>query len=489
MKNIVEKLFENTGKYPDKVAIAHKSEKITYSELMSELNLYAGYFTEKGIKKGDKVLVFVPMGIELYKILCALFYIGATAVFLDAWSTKNRLEQALQIVQCKAFIGIPKAHLLQLTSKKIRQIPIKLVSAKNRFRCKTGIQNNFGAASPDDIALITFTTGSTGLPKAAKRTHDFLLQQHYTLREHMKPDVNDIDLTTLPIFVLNNLAVGSTSVIPNFEPGKPERINPAKILRDINNYQVNTTTGSPVFYDKLAEFCIEKNIYPASLNKVFLGGAPVFPKLAGKLQKAFKNTYIEIVYGSTEAEPISSITVYDLLNKSLSLLDKGLPVGTPIDSIDIKILESSEICVSGNHVLKEYYNCSEAQKLNKVTMDGKIWHRTGDGGYIDNDGHLYLLGRVKNKFTFDNKEYYVFPIENALLEIEEINLGTVLEINDNIYLIIEPIINSNKYQELIKLKLKPLKIPHNKIIFINKISRDPRHNSKIDYDKLKNKIL
>ena len=96
--NIVEILFENAQKHQEKLAIIHKKEKITYGELAHGLKDYAQYFLSKGIKKGDNVLVFVPMTIELYKILCAIFYIGATAVFVDAWADKNRLDQAEEII-------------------------------------------------------------------------------------------------------------------------------------------------------------------------------------------------------------------------------------------------------------------------------------------------------------------------------------------------------------------------------------------------------
>ena len=86
INNIVEILFENAEKFPEKVAIIHKNEKITYGNLAKDVKNYAQYFLYKGIGKGDNVLIFVPMTIELYKILSAIFYIGATAVFVDAWA-------------------------------------------------------------------------------------------------------------------------------------------------------------------------------------------------------------------------------------------------------------------------------------------------------------------------------------------------------------------------------------------------------------------
>jgi len=489
--NIVEILFENAKKFPEKIAIIHKKEKITYEKLAQDVKDYAQYFLSKGIKKGDNVLVFVPMTIELYKILSAIFYIGATAVFVDAWADKNRLNQALTIVPCKAFIGCPKAFILKFISKKIREVSINLVSGTIR---KPAAKQEIKPATPDTTALITFTTGSTGLPKAAKRTHKFLLEQHYVLKKHLAPDINDIDLVSLPVFVLHNLACGTTSVIPDFNPQKPSDINPKKILCDIKQNKVTTSVGSPRFYEKMAEFGEIKG-----LKRIFTGGAPVFPKAAKLLQEKFVGCNVEIVYGSTEAEPIASISAEQLLNFKGDVKD-GLYVGKPIDDINIKIIKPSgdviedfesrwlnvneigEICVEGKHVLKEYYNSEKAQKFAKIHYNGQVWHRTGDGGYIDENGRLFLMGRVKNRFIHNKKEIYVFPIENALMEIDGIEIGTVMKIKEQIVMAVETK-NANHLEE--KLKSKGFEFDR---LVITRIPRDPRHNSKIDYDKLK-KIL
>lgn len=491
--NIVEKLFENAKKYPEKIAIIHKNQKITYSKLEKDVKNYAQYFLEKGLKKGDNVLIFVPMTIELYKNLAAIFYIGGVAVFVDAWADKNRLNQALTIVPCKAFIGCPKAFVLKFFSEKIRQVPINFVSGHIK---KAKKEYSIEKANLNDTALITFTTGSTGLPKAAKRTHEFLLEQHYVLKKHLSPKIDDVDLASLPIFVLHNLACGTTSVIPDFNPQKPAEINPKKILRDIKKYNINTSVGSPRFYEKLAEYGEVKG-----LERIFTGGAPVFPKLAKLLQEKFADANVEIVYGSTEAEPIASISTKELLKFNGKVQD-GLYVGKPIKDINIKIIkptekvvdnfetlwlptgEIGEICVEGNHVLKEYFNSEEAQKFNKINYNGQIWHRTGDAGYLDLEGRLFLMGRVKNRFECGEKTVYVFPIENALLEIEGIKIGTAIKINDEVLLCVE----TNLEKEKLEQELKSYGFVFDKLVIQKHIPRDPRHNSKIDYDKLKTLI-
>ena len=496
VNNIVEILFENAKSFPEKDAIIHKNEKISYGNLARDVRDYAAYFVENGLKKGDNVLIFVPMSIELYKVLCAVFYIGATAVFVDAWTNKDRLAQALTIVPCQGFIGCAKAFALKVLSKQVYDVPVNFMTGFSKFKPKSkDIQ--IESASADTTALITFTTGSTGLPKAAKRTHEFLLEQHYILKQHLKPEFNDIDLTSLPIFVLHNLACGTTSVIPDFNPQKPADIAPKKILRDIKKYNINTTVGSPRFYEKLAQ---SENI--GGLTRIFTGGAPVFPKLAKFLQEQYSDGNVEIIYGSTEAEPIASITAKELLEFKGDL-KAGLLVGKPIEDINIKIIKSSddvvtdfksmwlkageigEICVEGKHVLKEYYNSDEAQKFAKIHYKDKIWHRTGDAGYLDKKGNLFLMGRVKNRFEYKGKEVYVFPIENALLEIDGVEIGTVMKINDELVLIVElkRISKINEFEIVDKLS----GFEYDRVVF-RKIPRDPRHNSKIDYDKLKENL-
>ena len=196
MKNIVELFLNAATEYPDNIAIIEKNKQISYRQLARSVKETTAFFRKKGIKSGDRVLVFVPMSIDLYRIVLALFHIGATAVFLDEWVSRKRMELCCRLADCRAFIGIWKARIYgRFFSKELKKIPIRLGT---RFQKSSSLEEPENV-SLDHTALITFTTGSTGTPKAARRTHGFLKEQFDALIEKMQPQVNDVDLSLIHI--------------------------------------------------------------------------------------------------------------------------------------------------------------------------------------------------------------------------------------------------------------------------------------------------
>jgi acyl-CoA synthetase (AMP-forming)/AMP-acid ligase II len=495
--NVTNLFISAVKKFPNRLAIVEIDKSISYLDLEEEVIATAAYFQEMEIKKGDRVLVFVPMSIDLYRIVLALFYIGATAVFLDEWVSKKRLELCCELADCKGFIGVRKARIFSLFSKELRRIPIKLQLAG---RSKVLIQQS--KVEYDSSALITFTTGSTGTPKAADRSHGFLREQFNALIDDV-PSPQDVDLPVLPIVLFVNLGVGCTSVIAKVKMSKLHKMNTQNIANQIIKNKVNRITSSPSFIHKLTKFAIENKIELQNIEKIFTGGGPVFPNEASLFEKAFPNSNSKIVYGSTEAEPISSISANEL-KASQNDISKGLPVGKVYAKTQLKIIpftketipkttekellnkenrtgEMGEIIVAGNHVLKSYFNNPKAFEQNKIVTEKTIWHRTGDCGFLDN-GNLFLLGRCEQVIEYQGKTYSPFVIEYQLKQINGIETGTVLLLNNELSLVIETDLTQEKAQK----ELEFLGIE--KIIILKKIPRDPRHHTKIDYGKLKELI-
>ncbi|MEO6638684.1 MAG: AMP-binding protein, partial [Ginsengibacter sp.] len=440
--NITSLFAEAAKKNPGKTAIIFKDKKISFTELEKQIDKTAQYFLSKKIGKGDRVLIFLPMSIHLYRIVLALFKIGAIAVFLDEWVSKKRMEECCKVAECKAFIAIFKVRLLSNFSNELRKIPIKLTPD---FTSVKQHENTAGTVK-DDIALITFTTGSTGIPKAAIRTHGILYNQFNALKEKINPEERDVSMTTLPIVLLINLATGTTSVIAPFKASTPSRVNYKKIITPLVSHLVNSLIASPFFIKGLSKHIIQKGISLPGIEKIFTGGAPVFPAEGKLYLQAFPRAKIEVVYGSTEAEPISSINIEALVSEN-NFLREGLDVGKVAACAQVKIIQMiddiviaqteddlrniempvkgiGEIIVSGNHVLQEYLNNEMAIKRNKIFIGSICWHRTGDSGYIDEAGTLYLTGRCNTIIREANKIYYPFLFENYFQAIQGVEMGT-----------------------------------------------------------------
>lgn len=521
-KNIVQKLIDTATTAPEKIAIIDHEKSISgsiryvhknYGQLINDVLATAENFKEQGIRKGDRIIVFVPMSYSLYVTVISLLYIGSTAVFIDAWANPERIRKACLVVNPRGFIGSWKAQVLRLHSD-IRNIPVKMLDTKvvstscqNREIQADNIQPE--PISAADTAIITLTTGTTGLPKGANRTHELLWEQFKILGKHLQLSDTDIDLTALPIFVLNNLGLGVTSVLPLFNPARPVAFNPDRIVDQITNLNITTTIGSPAFYEKLADHLLTNNI-KLSINKVYTGGAPVFPPLAEKLLRAFPGSDLEILYGCTEAEPISA-------TKAENLLDlppfSGLPLGRKIDEIEVEIVKplktcentkhpdlnstkvlgaenSGEIIISGPHVLKEYIGNPESYSDTKIHRKDKTWHRTGDLGHIDSNGTIYFFGKVKNSLTISGSCIYPLPYEKELINLSGIAFASVIQINEAVYAVIEPdkATLTPKAEIIQKAKSVIKDLVPVKIVTLKKIPRDPRHHSKVNYSKLK-KIL
>jgi acyl-CoA synthetase (AMP-forming)/AMP-acid ligase II len=501
--NIARHFFASAAEHPHKAAIIDRDGRaIRFGELAEEVKTAAAYYRSKGIGKGDRVLVFVPMSIELYRSVLAIFHIGAVAVFLDEWVSRERLELCCRMAQCKAFIAPFKLRALAfLLSPQLRRVPVWLSGKINQTNANSAAEEVDGS----ETALITFTTGSTGIPKAADRTHAFLQAQFDALMEEIQPAPDDVDMPVLPIVLLLNLGSGITSVIADYNSRKPKKLNPSRIRAQIAAHGVNRFISSPYLAEQLAK---HSALYPGKdstqLRRIFTGGAPVFPDQAAAMQKGYAQAQINIVYGSTEAEPISRITATALAQQDE--LSEGLAVGhiakaatvlilpitnSPIEVNDAQQLQAmqlangavGEIVVSGSHVLRHYIDNPEAVKQNKIFTGNEVWHRTGDAGFVNSEGQLFLCGRC-NAIITDKAGHMLTPFlwEGKLRLIDGVTAGTIIQQGEKIVAVIETA--KNAVLEKIKREINEA-YPFHEIRVLPLIPRDPRHFSKVDYGKLK----
>lgn len=471
-----------------------------------------------GVGAGDAVLVFVPMSIELYVAMIAIFRVGGVAMFLDPSAGRAHISRCCEMSPPVALIAVSRAHLLRLSTPALRQIPRKysvglpVPGAKRweRFKHHDPLRE-IAARAEDDAALVTFTSGSTGKPKGAVRTHRFLAAQHAALQPAIALAPGQVDLATLPIFSLANLASGVTSIIPDADLRKPGHVRTAPILRQLEAHRVTRAVASPAFLERL----LRDPFAPAAMRtmeRIYTGGAPVFPALMERLQCALPHAEVIALYGSTEAEPIAHVAWSEITKDDLAAMlgGRGLLAGMPVSEVELAILdaewgaplgamtleefvrrrcaqgEPGEIVVAGMHVLRGYLH-GEGDAETKFRVADQVWHRTGDAGYLDERGRLWLLGRAQARLTDEHGTIYPFSVECAASQVPGVRRSALIQHRGRRLLVVEaePDAPAN-LRDAVAAKLTAAKL--HDVRLLPSIPVDKRHNAKIDYVELARRI-
>ncbi len=530
--NLIKILDEHANVQPQHVALrdchAGVNRVITYLDLQKRTAQAATSLIESGIKKGDRILVVIPLSIETYILLLAIFRIGAVAVIADASFGLDMLRRSLSLVEPDAMISNPHLKFLGSVFSEIRDIRLKLDAQQvvsGAHQANKEIEDLDG----EHPALITFTSGSTGNPKAIVRTHEFLLQQQKVLASTLPGQKSDVELTTLPVFVLSALAQGITSVLPDCDMRRPGAIDASRIVNQLANCNANRIIASPAFLQRLTDYLREEKLQLPALQNVLTGGGPVFPSLLKQAESIFPNAEIIAVYGSTEAEPIAHITSKSMSQEDLekTFAGGGLLAGKPIADIELAIVDpaeldsfaknggnrkftrlpgsaTGEIVVRGKHVIKTYLSGEGDAETKFKAIGSKVWHRTGDAGYLDDQGRLWLMGRCALKISDERGDLYPFQVEVAASELKTLRRATCLHTDGKRILVVE-----KKHRSPLKwfvdlfgifdLSRHPAPfsstmsdafswIRFDEIRFVYSMPVDARHNSKIQYARLERNL-
>lgn len=510
--NLVSLLMDRARQHPDRLALVDASGVVTYGELARRVGAGAGYLQEMGLQRGHVILVFQPVSIVLYEILLAAFHSGMQVMLADPSAGKKFLTLCCLRLRPHVFFGSWKAQCLRLSVTEMRAMGMAICS--NGWFPAAREWRTDGSAVPlvevadDDPALVTFTSGSTGVPKAAVRSHGFLLAQHRTLSRALDFEEAEVDLITLPVFVLANLASGLTSVLAATDLAKPGEPNVAAVLAQCEQFHVTRCAASPAFFEGF----LRSSVGIPQFEKLFTGGAPVFPDLLRRLKRDLTGAQIYSVYGSTEAEPIAHFSAGEANAQSdaVTRLGGGLCGGWPVAEIELKVIQdrwgtslrdgnhnllempigqAGEIIVSGAHVLKGYLG-GLGDEETKIRVGDKIWHRTGDAGWFDAVGRIWLLGRCAEKlpnFSADERLprdalLYPFAIECAMRDNFPDFRTAALVWDGRRTLVVGKKLEAAEAHAVLSCS-DSLGIEN--LVFLESIPLDRRHQAKIDYPALR----
>ncbi len=476
--SVVEILGSVAKANANKPAIVDKTSSITFGELELAIRKTARHLLEKGIRHGDRVLVLVPLSIDLYRVTLALNYIGAAAIFVEDWITFQQIGACCEAAKPKAVVTNWKGLIYSWLKPALRRIALKinLAGYANKATLEVAPQ-----LRPEDEAIVSFTSGTSGVPKMLVRDFQFLNHQFHTLREVKQSEVDEVELLTLPAFLFLNLAMGSTSVLADFNKLKPDRFDPQKIAQQIVKHKVNGICASPSFLLKLCNAGLDAPI-KSTIKRITTGGAPVFPEDAAQMMEHFPNAKITVIYGSSEAEPIS---VADGVALAKSTVVNGLFAGQIRAETAVRIQQIvenqpiGEILVTGPNVMLK-------SEQNKVILDGKKWHRTGDSGYLAENGALYLTGPVSALVKSEGQLWSPFIFEGLAKNIEGVARATLVNVGSQLVGAVITKLGADKNR--VKSDLTKLAIPLEEVVFLDTFPNDQRHGGKIKYTELEQLI-
>lgn len=467
--NLLEPFFAEASRRSERTAIvAGSGETASYATLLERSATLAASWRMKGIGAGDRVLLALPLGLSLYVSLIALWRLGAVIVFPEPALGRPGLVRAVEATRPRAVLAEGWLMLLRYALPELRRIPITLSPQDT-----SSAGDLFAPVGAGHPALISFTSGSTGRPKAIVRTHGFLTRQNECVANILRSRNDEIDLVAFPVFVLANLALGITSVLPNWNLKRHDAADPAKISRHIAQHRVTRALVPPSICEKLSEHP------PDGLTAIFTGGGPAFPDMLERLCSAVRSADIVTVYGSTEAEPIAHQRIADIGAADWEAMKSGagLLAGAPDPAIRMKLI-ADEIVVTGGHVNKGYLDPAD-ERAAKLSIEGDIWHRTGDAGRLDESGRLWLLGRCDGKAG----GMYPFGVEAAARFWPGVRRAALLQLDTHAVLAIEGDARRERDWQRAADRLGALRV-----VAVTRMPLDKRHRSKVDYPSLRKRL-
>lgn len=518
LPNPFQILLENARRTPDRIALKLPKSEISYSDFVKIADHYAEVLLSSGFVPGNKVVVMVKPGLELYALAFALFKVKGTPVIVDPGMGLRRILASYKHVGAEVFIGIPITQVIRKFAKdtfaSVRLVysvvgrELKVVigtKAEPRPTLPIAIKRN-------DLAFITFTTGSTGPAKAVEASFEMLEAAVHIIRKEFDQGPDEKDLVSMPFFGLISLMIGSTVVIPEMNPGKPAHINPKVIAETMLSEGITSMLASPAFYDKLSLYAEREKIIFPSLKIMTSGGAPMTLEVMRRCQNMLSPSgKFFVTWGATEGLPLAYINVKEVDELKHSVISSGLgsPLGRPASGVEIEVIkthagdakpwdqrepmplgEVGEIIATGANVSKSYHKDEKANRTHKlVDLSGRIWHRTGDIGFIDKAGRLIFTGRMAHLVRNGDEILHSVACEGVANAHQDVKRSALVEVEEKAMMLIE-LDSKNENRKKIEAEvLSLLKAnPRTKNIPLVETHRsfpvDPRHNAKIERAKL-----
>jgi long-chain acyl-CoA synthetase len=496
--NIAKLLETQAKKYPDKPAIVFQGQTVTFSQLKDISFKLADSLIKLGIKKGDKIAIYLPNWPEYFYSYLAIWCCGVACVPLDFMLTQEELISCLSHSETKALIAKSKATLSWSDLKK------DCPTLKNIILCHEQIEgclsfeqllntdtvdSPFAEAQDRDYAIIFYTSGTTGRPKGVLVNYLQLGASPKAMEYFVNLGDKDTALCALPLSHLGGLVFLQSMAFLGTRVVLMERFIPLEFLKNVQNYKVNCFWLVPSMYYAILQLKEFENIDLSSLHWVVSFGAPSSADQLRRFHQYCPQAQLINGWGMTETNAPNVV-----LPLGSSKIES---VGRPTPWLEVKIFDDQdkelpmgsigEIVMKSWVVTEGYYKEPEATAL--AIRNG--WFHTGDLGKFDAEGYLYIVGRKKEMIKVGGEIVFEPEVEVAIHKHPDVAEVAVVGVRDKLrgevpkaFVVLKEnkSVSGEDLRYFLREHLAHFKIPHH---FEFRDSLPQTRTNKIDKEKLR----
>jgi len=453
-------IVEGSRQFGGRDYLVYDDERLSYAEHFGQVTRLAHLMTQRfGIRKGDRVALAMRNYPEWPAIFWATVAIGAISVPLNAWWTANELGYALRDSGARllfadreraAIVGDVISTIPDLEGLIVARAEAGLPSGSLSLVDLLATGSNASDLPavdirPDDDAALFYTSGTTGNPKGALITHRNICTNQVSGvylrarteyrygREPVQPTEQMGQLISAPLFhVTGSLSMLCGSTLAGSKIVFMYKWDADHAIRLIEKERLNAFGGVPSMPLQVIESPIFGQHDTSSIRAVLYGGAPPSPELAQLVKAAFPNSSASNGYGLTETSALTTANIGE------DYLAKPKSAGLPAPVSEVKIVDATgqalptgaigEIRIRGPQVIKGYWNKPDATAAS--FSDG--WLRTGDLGFQDEEGFLFVVDRAKDMLIRGGENIYCIEVEDALYQHPDVLDAAVVGIPDRV---------------------------------------------------------
>ena len=473
--NLYQAFLKQVEKQPESTAIVNvDGREYSYRELHDMVDVLASALHQKyGITKRTHVGVLLFNSIEFVVTYLAIIKIGAVYVSLPG---KNQQPEILSLAE-KADLDfvICEQRYYDWFHDHPEIKAILCDSETEEYGYKALVEGVSGDPSlaggeADDPVILMFTSGTTSRSKGVRLTNFNVMRSVFAYIYTLDLDEKEVAIVTTPMYHITGLVCiiatlltcgGSVCIL--------RKVEPEKIIRCLNEHQVTFFHASPTVFVMFLEEGAKEGYPPIpSLTRFACGSGNMAPENIRRLKRWIPNADFHTVFGMTETSGAG--TIFPCGAADSEYIGSS---GVPMPDLKVKILddegnempdgEIGEICVNASFVLDSYYKMDSSE----IIMDGG-WLRTGDLGYVNSAGYLYIRDRKKDMINRGGEKIVSFDVENVLQQLPGVIEAAVVGVPDPKYMEIPVaavrmragrVWDEEKMREILKTKLSKYKIP------------------------------